>query len=529
MHFEMDLRSKVNSLISIGSLESAAPLAQYYYSLNDDDPMSCLPLLTVYNQLGQHTRIVEFMKSNNYHTVPELLIYYISALFKLSKYKDVIATITSLCPEVYESSSSLLLFLAKSYLLSDSPEQASPVFCKCIASDPLCLEAIDLLVHSRLLSPTQLSKVLSQHSDAVQSFLPFSALSSLRKPLTFGQISHNIDTMLSSNPELATNVSIVSSLVNGHLSNGYPIAGIRCVRNAFTKLPLDLDLFVPLIICSFLAGDASTLLEIQSTVSREKKFKEVCDLIDVLLVFFNSKINTDDDYVSTIQSIINQSTSINFQYMCDLLLGHLLLFNQQTDSAILQYRLCATKYIGCIVPFLSLSSIYLRNSSLSLARRFISLCNAINSNDPRVLHEEGVLMVGEGRVEEAKEVFIRVLKMLPSDLFLLSFANGKNCLLNSFFGSGNLVFDLKCSTLSNLALVCLRLSDYSNAKFYAQQCLELFSMDESALLVLAVSLHHEGSLSDAIVKYQKYLTLVPKSFLAVQMLNLALEEVEFSI
>jgi Tfp pilus assembly protein PilF len=78
--------------------------------------------------------------------------------------------------------------------------------------------------------------------------------------------------------------------------------------------------------------------------------------------------------------------------------------------------------------------------------------------------------------------------------------------------------------LFNLGQVYRKTGDYNNAKNEFQKALHISPKSSSTLVALAYTHHLEGQVDDAVALYHQALGIHPDDSIAIELLNIALEE-----
>ena len=127
---------------------------------------------------------------------------------------------------------------------------------------------------------------------------------------------------------------------------------------------------------------------------------------------------------------------------------------------------------------------YLRTNNLKTA--FLSFQHAkdINSSDPLIYNEIGVIYYKERHYNEAKETFLAALNLCE---------NTVNIIVETIW--------------SNLGHTYRKLKDYKNAIKYYEKCISLNTKNANTYFSLAFTCHINDQLNKAICYYHKVITI----------------------
>ncbi|KAL0228168.1 hypothetical protein RCL1_004311 [Eukaryota sp. TZLM3-RCL] len=509
------LPPKLQELLNQRSYHSALPLAESLYALSPSCTSAFRSLLSVYFHCNLYHSVITLLDKVPDSLDHELLYFKIASLYKLSKHSEVIELNSSDLP------ASILLIIGKSLFHLNFSSRAAQVLSQALSKDPLQLECLDLIFYNHLLPRDQFSSLLASLIPFYNSQLPFfSTICKSRIPLPFGSCS-----VLSSFGDTSQNQMI------GPKSWQYLTTGFPSVCSFLTESLINFDWLssssqsaIPLSHCLFLSGDFDSLILLSCYFERISPNSSIHLLISSLVSILKEVTGDKplEEDVSKLENYICNNTSLTTEsFALNMVLAHYYVARNQFDCAQTQFKYCHATFPGSILPILCLISLYLQSGVLGYAERFINIASKIDENDLRLFNEKGVYLASIGKLKEAKRVFLSCLELFSDDLLILSAPYSP---LKTPFGNGNLVVQLKLSVLSNLALICVRLGEFTIAKNMAETCLLLNPNDEPCLLVLGLAHHYLSNLMDAIDCYQKYLSKVPNNYLAIQLLKLATEE-----
>ncbi|KAI9105622.1 hypothetical protein DFS34DRAFT_574929, partial [Phlyctochytrium arcticum] len=175
----------------------------------------------------------------------------------------------------------------------------------------------------------------------------------------------------------------------------------------------------------------------------------------------------------------------------------------ETDQAISAYSTAAKLFNGMHIPLMHLGMHYILVNNLGLGSDYLHLAESMNSADPMLMNELGVLYSKKKDYGKSIEYFEQALK------------------LQEGVGKGAKQWE---ATWYNLGLAHYRLQDYAKAKEYAGKVLEINYELPHAHALMGFIAHAEDRLDDAIEHYSNTLSFDPDDIVCQDLMKEAIAD-----
>ncbi|EAS06252.1 tetratricopeptide repeat protein (macronuclear) [Tetrahymena thermophila SB210] len=182
-------------------------------------------------------------------------------------------------------------------------------------------------------------------------------------------------------------------------------------------------------------------------------------------------------------------------------MAHSFAIQDESDQAMSFYRTVSRLFPGCYLAHLYMGMEYLRTNNLKTALLSFQYAKEINSNDPLIYNEIGVIYFKQKAYEEAKQKYLQAMNLCTE---------ATNSIVHTI--------------LNNLAHTCRKMKDYKSAIQYYERCIQLEPKNYQTYFSLAYTYHISNQLNKAIAYYHKSLYYKHENQFAFDMLDRCLKD-----
>ena len=182
--------------------------------------------------------------------------------------------------------------------------------------------------------------------------------------------------------------------------------------------------------------------------------------------------------------------------------GHAFVAEDDTDQAMVAYRTASRRALGCADPLLYLGMEYARTHNLSLAKQFLGQARQLESRDPVILNELGIVAYHLGQWSDARQLMMEGLQVAAEDAWE----------------------DVSETLHANLGHVYRKMGSFEKALEHYKKAHAGRSMSHAVYVAIGFTHHLMGNLAGAVESYHMALSLKADDAFATEMLDKAMEE-----
>ena len=485
---ELDLWELAKSHYDRRAFESASFFIDKLITLNNKPSFDQIYLLgSCYYHNHEYPRVYHLLQKHNLlnHSL-QTQVLTAQALISARNYAECIKVLSE--PAQHESSSAWKalkhLYLGKAYEAKENKVLASENYCEALRSDPTCIEAFNALIDKQLLNSTE-EEALILSLDLKETWLKefyYSRLKSFPVPgKKLAELAGNVSVMLSIGTQL---------LASHKVDQAYELA-CKIMREdpyCLAAVPLHCG-------CMAALGEIGELYNLSHNLVREYPdsaaawyaagtYYYTIKKYELARKFFIKAYKLEKDYLPAW-----------------IAYGHTYAAQDQSDQAMSAYRTVSRLFPGCYFASLYMGMEYLRTKNLRTALLSFELAKKVNSADPIVWNEIGVVLYKKQEFKKANEILTEALKLCEGVMHSTSE-----------------------TIMFNLAHTYRKMHEFALAIEYYLKCIQLNSRCASNYSAIGLTYYLSNRVNEAVDAFNKALFLKSNDRFTNDLLYIALYE-----